>query len=104
MSKQTVKGLWRRIFGALLTLSMLASLMPMTSSAAQKSNPPRSLGFSVSGSTVTVKWETPDPVAGLYQNWEFQIELYYKGEKKGEELVPTRFRMTWFDPINEDSD
>ena len=27
MSKQTVKGLWRRIFGALLTLSMLASLM-----------------------------------------------------------------------------
>ena len=55
MSKQTVKGLWRRIFGALLTLSMLASLMPMTSSAAQKSNPPRSLGFSVSGSTVTVK-------------------------------------------------
>ena len=47
MSKQTVKGLWRRIFGALLTLSMLASLMPMTSSAAQKSNPPRSLGFSV---------------------------------------------------------
>ena len=68
MSKQTVKGLWRRIFGALLTLSMLASLMPMTSSAAQKSNPPRSLGFSVSGRTVTVKWETPDPVAGLYQN------------------------------------
>lgn len=44
MSKQTVKGLWRRIFGALLTLSMLASLMPMTSSAAQKSNPPRSWG------------------------------------------------------------
>ena len=82
MSKQTVKGLWRRIFGALLTLSMLASLMPMTSSAAQKSNPPRSLGFSVTSRTVTVNWETPDSVAGLYQNWEFQIELYYKGEEK----------------------
>ena len=50
MSKQTVKGLWRRIFGALLTLCMLASLMPMAAfaeqaaSAAQTSNPPRSWG------------------------------------------------------------